>query len=57
MDWIKALFIGVALVAGILAIPIVLAMVLPVLAFAALVGVIWFLLQVINHESDDEKPP
>jgi len=57
MDWIKALFIGVALVAGILAIPIVLAMVLPVLAFAALVGVIWFLLQVINHESGDEKPP
>lgn len=57
MDWIKALLIGVVLACGILAIPLILAVLLPILAFVAIIVVIWFLLQVIKHDGDDKKPP
>lgn len=58
-DLIKALLIGVALVAGILAIPVVIAIAAPMLAFAALIFLIWFALKVITGEdpSDRTDPP
>lgn len=57
MDWIKALFIGVALIAGTLAVSVVVALLLPILSFIAIVVLIWFLLQMINHDDDPKKPP
>jgi hypothetical protein len=56
MDWIKALLIGVALLIGLLAIPILLAIVIPLGAFVIVIGVIWFLLQILKDD-DPKKPP
>lgn len=57
MDWLKALLMGVALVIGILVIPILMAILFPLAAFIFIVGAIWFLLQVIKDDEDPKKPP
>lgn len=58
-DLFKAILIGTALTAAIIALPVVIAVVVPVAIFSACVGLIWFLLQVIRHDDDEtpEKPP
>lgn len=55
-DLIKAVLIGAALIAGFLLIPVILAVLLPIAVFAAVVGIIWILIKVISGDSDD-KPP
>lgn len=50
MDWFKAFLIGIVLVVGLLAIPIILTVLIPVLAFIVVIGVIYFLLKVIKYD-------
>lgn len=45
-DLIKAILFAGALVIGMLAIPIILAVLVPVTIFAVIVGTIWFILQI-----------
>jgi len=55
MDLVKAVLIGAALIAGILVIPMIIAALWAILIFAGVVGVIWFILQIVKEEP--RKPP
>ena len=59
IDWIKALLIGIVLIALLLAGSIILALVVPVIGFAILVVITWFLIQVFKDDGGDDprKPP
>lgn len=58
MDLLKALLIGIALTAGFIAIPVVIAVLLPVLVFVTVVGTAYLLLKLLQFEdTDDDKPP
>lgn len=48
-DLIKAILIGGALVVGMLAIPIILAVLVPVAIFVVIVGTIWFILKLCQE--------
>lgn len=62
-DLAKALFIGIALTAGFFIVPLVIAVLFPVVIFSLIVLVAWFLLKVIqaNDRKEDDgetkKPP
>lgn len=55
-DLIKALLIGAALVTVVILIPVVIAVLVPILTFAAIVAAIWFLLRVVSDESGQDPP-
>ena len=55
MDLIKAVLIGAALIAGFLAIPVIIAAFTMILGFAAVVGIIWFIIKVVKEEP--KAPP
>lgn len=57
MDWLKALLIGIVLAIGLLAIPILLAILIPIGAFVFIVLSVWFLLQILKDDEDTKKPP
>lgn len=54
MDLAKAVLIGAALIAGFLAIPVIIAVLSVIFGFAAVVGIIWFIIKVVKEEP---KPP
>ena len=55
-DLIKALLIGAALVTAVILIPVVIAVLVPILTFAAIVLAIWFLLRVVRDEGGQDPP-
>ena len=55
-DLIKALLIGAALVTVVILIPVVIAVLVPILTFAAIVAAIWFLLRVFQDDSGGDPP-
>lgn len=56
IDLIKAIFIGAALIAGMLLIPIFMALLFPLLIFVGTVAAIWFFLQMLKEENQNEPP-
>ena len=59
MNLVKAFLIGIVLAAGLLVIPLVIAVMIPILIFAAIVAAVWFILRLIqaSDEDDNEGPP
>jgi hypothetical protein len=59
LNWIKAFLFGVVLIAGLLAIPVIMAIIIPLGALSIIVLIIWFLLQIIRYDDGGEtkKPP
>ena len=55
MDLFKAVLYGAVLIAGIFVVPMIIAALWVILIFAAVVGIIWFILQIIKEEP--KKPP
>ena len=55
-DLIKALLIGAALVTVVILIPVVIAVLVPILTFAAIVLAVWFLLRVVSDEGGKDPP-
>ena len=57
MDWIRAALVAAALLAFFLAGAIVIALLVPILSFLALVLAVWFLLKLLEDEDEPRKPP
>jgi hypothetical protein len=59
-DFVKALLIGVGLTLGLLTLPILAVIVIPLMIFASIVVVALFVIKVVTHEDNDDdthKPP
>ena len=54
MDLVKAVLLGAALIAGLFAIPVIIAVLVPALIFVFVVFVIWFIMKIFQ---EDPKPP
>ena len=54
MDLIKAILYGIVLIAGFLAIPVIIAILSVIFGFMAVVAILWFIIRVVKEEP---KPP
>ena len=54
MDLLKAVLIGTVLIAGFLAIPVIIAVLSVIFGFMAVVVILWIILKVVK---EDPKPP
>ncbi|MGQ0565570.1 MAG: hypothetical protein ACT4OK_10935 [Gemmobacter sp.] len=52
---LKAIFIALLLLCGYLMLPLLLAVIAPLFGLTVLVGLIWFILKVIQEDEQDEK--